>query len=96
VTPRFHVDERLRAAAQHFRSGKQALLARWRECVRGDSNLPEQRLTFSDRELEDHLPALFDTIVEALEGKDVSQETIRQRERSTGICAEPAVMRSRR
>jgi hypothetical protein len=72
------VDDRLRAAAEHFRSGKQALLARWRERVRADSNLPEQRLAFSDRELEDHLPALFDTIVEALEGKDVSQETIRQ------------------
>ena len=72
------MDERLRAAAQHFRSGKQALLARWRERIRADSNLPEQRLTFSDRELEDHLPALFDSIVDELEGKGVSQETIRQ------------------
>jgi signal transduction histidine kinase len=74
----FHVDDRLRAAAEHFRLGKHALLARWRERVRADSNLPEQRVTFTDRELEDHLPALFDSIVEALEGKEVSRETIRQ------------------
>jgi signal transduction histidine kinase/ActR/RegA family two-component response regulator len=72
------LDEHLRAAAGHFRSGKQTLLARWRERVRADSNLPEQRVKFSDRQLEDHLPVLFDTIVEALEGKEVSQETIRQ------------------
>jgi hypothetical protein len=66
------VDNRLKVAAGHFRSGKPALLVRWRERVRADSNLPEQRVTFSDRELEDHLPALFDSIVDALEGKEVS------------------------
>jgi signal transduction histidine kinase/CheY-like chemotaxis protein len=70
------VDDRLRTAAEHFRSGKHALLARWRERVRADSSLPEQRVKFSDRELEDHLPALLDSIVDALEGKAVSQETI--------------------
>jgi signal transduction histidine kinase/ActR/RegA family two-component response regulator len=72
------VDNRLKVAAGHFRSGKPALLVRWRERVRADSNLPEQRVTFSDRELEDHLPALFDSIVDALEGKEVSHETISQ------------------
>jgi hypothetical protein len=72
------VDDRLRAAAEHFRSGKHALLARWREGVRADSSLPEQRVKFSDRELEDHLPALLNSIVDALEGKAVSQETIHQ------------------
>jgi len=72
------VDDRLRAAAEHFRSGKHALLARWREGIRADSSLPEQRVKFSDRELEDHLPALLNSIVDALEGKAVSQETIHQ------------------
>jgi signal transduction histidine kinase/ActR/RegA family two-component response regulator len=72
------VDDRLRAAAEHFSSGKHALLARWRERVRVDSRLPEQRVRFSDRELEDHLPALLESIVDALEGKAVSQETIHQ------------------
>jgi signal transduction histidine kinase/CheY-like chemotaxis protein len=72
------VDNRLKSAAEHFKLNKHPLLARWRERVRGDSSLPEQRVNFSDRELEDHLPALLDTIIEALEGKDVSQETIHQ------------------
>jgi signal transduction histidine kinase/ActR/RegA family two-component response regulator len=75
---RFRVDDRFKAAAEHFRSGKPALLARWRTLVRADANLPEQRVTFSDRELEDHLPALLDSIVEALEGQDVPEETIRE------------------
>jgi signal transduction histidine kinase/ActR/RegA family two-component response regulator len=76
--PGFHVDPRLRSAAEYFKIGKHALLARWRERVRADPSLPVQCVKFSDRELEDHLPALLDSIVDALEGKDVSQETIRQ------------------
>jgi signal transduction histidine kinase len=72
------MDNRLKSAAEHFKLSKHTLLARWREHVRADSSLPEQRIKFSDRELEDHLPALLDTIVEALEGKDLSQETIQQ------------------
>jgi two-component system CheB/CheR fusion protein len=72
------VDDRLRAAAEHFRSSKPAVMARWHERVRADLNLPEQRVTFTDRELEDHLPALFDSIVDELEGREVSQENIRQ------------------
>jgi RsbT co-antagonist protein rsbRD N-terminal domain len=72
------VDNRLKSAAERFKLNKHPLLARWRERVRGDSSLPEQRINFSDPELEDHLPALLDTIVDALEGKDVSQETIHQ------------------
>jgi signal transduction histidine kinase len=72
------VDDRLKTAAEYLRSGKPALLARWCESVRADSNLPEQRVTFSDEELVDHLPALFDSIVAALEGKEVSRETIHQ------------------
>lgn len=70
------MDDRLKSTAEHFKLNKHSLLARWRERVRADSSLPERRVGFSDRELEDHLPALLDTIVEALEGKDVSQETI--------------------
>lgn len=73
------MDDRVRSAAEHFRSGKHVLLARWRERVRADSSLPEQRVEFSDRELENHLPALLDSIVDALEGKAVSQETIHQK-----------------
>jgi hypothetical protein len=72
------VDNRLKSAAEHFKLGRPALLARWRERVRSDSRLPEQRVKFSDRELEDHLPALLDSIIDALEGKDTSQETIHQ------------------
>jgi hypothetical protein len=59
----------LETAADHFGTQKNALLARWRERVRSDSTLPEQRLKFSDAELEDHLPALLDGIVEALQGR---------------------------
>jgi hypothetical protein len=65
-------------AAEHFKVGKHILLARWRERVRADSNLPEQRVKFSDRELVDHLPALLDSIIDALEGKNISEKTLRQ------------------
>lgn len=69
----------LETAADHFGTQKNALLARWRERVRSDSTLPEQRLKFSDAELEDHLPALLDGIVEALQGRQAGDGTISQR-----------------
>jgi hypothetical protein len=65
-------------AADHFATGKTALLERWRALVRSDSSLPEQRLNFSDAELEDHLPALLDSIIEALQGRQAGDGTIRQ------------------
>ena len=72
------MDHHFKSAAEHFKVGRHILLARWRERVRADSNLPEQRVKFSDRELEDHLPALLDSIIDALEGKNISQKTVRQ------------------
>lgn len=69
----------LATAADYFATQKDTLLARWRERVRSDSSLPEQRLTFSDKELEDHLPTLVDSIIEALQGRQADDGTIRQR-----------------
>jgi signal transduction histidine kinase len=66
-------------AADHFATHKNHILARWRERVRSDSSLPEQRLSFSDQELEDHLPALLDSIIEALQDRQAGDGTIRQR-----------------
>ena len=65
-------------AAEHLGACKQTLLARWRELVRADTRLPERRLTFTDPELEDHLPALLDSIVRALRGDEVPDDMIRQ------------------
>ena len=73
------MDPALATAADHFATHKNALLARWRERVRSDSSLPEQRLMFSDRELEDHLPALLDSIIESLQGRQAGDGTIRER-----------------
>jgi hypothetical protein len=53
----------LETIAEHFASGNIVLLERWRALVRSDSSLPEQRLKFSDAELEDHLPALLNSII---------------------------------
>jgi hypothetical protein len=47
--------------------------------VRSDSSLPARRLAFSDRELEDHLPALLDSIIEALEREQTDDKTVRER-----------------
>ena len=69
----------LETAANHFADRKNILLERWRELVRSDSSLPEQRLNFTDEELDDHLPALLDAIINTLRGQEVSEETIRQR-----------------
>jgi RsbRD-like negative regulator of sigma factor len=69
----------LAMAADHFATHKNVLLARWRERVRSESSLPAQRLTFSDRELEDHLPALLDSIIEALLSRQAGDGTLRQR-----------------
>ena len=65
-------------AAEHLGACMHTLLARWRELVRADTRLPERRLTFTDPELEDHLPALLESIVRALRGEEIAQETIHQ------------------
>jgi signal transduction histidine kinase/ActR/RegA family two-component response regulator len=65
-------------AAEHLIACKAALLARWRDLVRADSRLPDSRLYFSDEELEDHLPALLDSIASALRGDEVPEHTIRE------------------
>jgi signal transduction histidine kinase len=69
----------LATAADHFANQKNALLAQWRERVRSDSSLPEQRLTFSDGELEDHLPMLLDCITDALQGRKADDAALRRR-----------------
>ncbi|HEY2105638.1 MAG TPA: ATP-binding protein [Candidatus Binataceae bacterium] len=65
-------------AAEHLGACKHTLLARWRELVRADTRLPERRLTFTDPELEDHLPALLESIVRALRGDEIPEAMIRQ------------------
>ncbi|MGH7906805.1 MAG: ATP-binding protein [Candidatus Binataceae bacterium] len=74
----------LTAVATHFASIKTGILARWCELVRADSGLPERRLTFSDAELQDHLPALLDSLVEALRGADLAGEEVERRGRRHG------------
>jgi signal transduction histidine kinase/ActR/RegA family two-component response regulator len=64
--------------ATHLRNSREAILSRWRDLVRQDSRLPEQRLKFSDAQLEDHLPGLLDQIVKALDGEPVSDDSIRE------------------
>jgi hypothetical protein len=54
-------------------------LARWRELVRADSRLPERRLSFTDEQLEDHLPALLDSIAKSLQqGEEILEDQVRQ------------------
>ena len=73
------MNEALEMSAALFATCQPALLERWRSLVRSDSTLPERRLRFFDAELEDHLPALLDTIVQALRGHQQVDGTIRQR-----------------
>ncbi len=72
------MDSAFATAAEHLAACKQSLLTRWRESVRADSRLPDSRLTLSDRQLEDHLPDLIDTIIGALRGDRISSEQVRQ------------------
>jgi signal transduction histidine kinase len=48
--------------ADGLQSRKSALLEKWREMVRADPRLPDCRLRLDDEQLEDHLPALLDSI----------------------------------
>ena len=66
-------------AADHLSSHKGTLLERWRSMVRSNRYLPDRRLTFTIEQLDDHLPALLDKIVEALRGTEPSDESIRGR-----------------
>ena len=63
----------------HFGARQDRLLARWRELARADGSLPSQRLSFTDQELEDHLPALLRNLIDALGGDKAPTETIEQR-----------------
>ena len=64
-------------AAACLRSSKDGLLAKWREVVRADSRLPESRLSLTDEELEDPLPALLDSTGKSLRDEEISEDTIR-------------------
>jgi signal transduction histidine kinase/ActR/RegA family two-component response regulator len=66
-------------AADHIASHKSTLLERWRTLIRSDPTLPEQRLAFTVEQLDDHLPALLDKIIEALSGTAPTDESIRGR-----------------
>ncbi len=71
--------DKLEEVRAHFEARRGELFARWREQVRADNSLPESRLWFSDEELEDHLPGLFQEMINALGGMRVSEEEIEQR-----------------
>jgi signal transduction histidine kinase/ActR/RegA family two-component response regulator len=71
--------ERFEHIGDYFKSCRERLLARWCEKVRSDNSLPQQRLGFSQEALQDHLPALLDSMIEALKGRQVDDGTLRQR-----------------
>src|SRR5271155_2407045 len=60
----------------HFELQKAVLLARWREMVRADDRLPAQRLSFTDSELDDHLPSLIEQIISALKASASPNEAV--------------------
>jgi hypothetical protein len=65
------VDHRLRSAGEHLKISKYAYSIGPVEGARvraGSNNLPKQRVNFSVRELDNHLPTLLNTIIDALEG----------------------------
>jgi hypothetical protein len=66
-------------AVEHLRACKLNLLARWRDLVRADPTLPERRLSFTEEELEDHLPSLFDALLKCLQGEPFDESEIRRR-----------------
>jgi len=70
---------RIDRIVEHFRARKDALLTEWCERVRSDDNLPGRRLFFTDQELKDHLPALLDTMVDALEGGKIDDSEVSER-----------------
>ncbi len=64
------------SVGNHFEIQKAVLLARWREMARADERLPAQRLSFTDSELDDHLPSLIEQIISALRGGESPNESI--------------------
>jgi hypothetical protein len=76
---RLRVNPAFNTAAHHLTTQRNSLLERWRTAVVADENLPKQSLAFTIEELDDHLPALLETIVESLSGKEPSYESIRKR-----------------
>ncbi len=64
------------SVGNHFEIQKAVLLARWREMARTDERLPAQRLSFTDSELDDHLPSLIEQIISALKGGESPNESI--------------------
>ena len=66
------------SAADHLSGCKKTLLANWRNVVRCDPKLPERRLSFTDPELEDHLPALLDSIINQLRGGQADNKAVHE------------------
>jgi RsbT co-antagonist protein rsbRD N-terminal domain len=65
-------------AANHLSTSKKTLFINWRNVVRGDPKLPERRLSFTDSELEDHLPALLDSIIKKLRGEEADKQEVHE------------------
>lgn len=63
----------------HFEARQDTLLARWRDLVRADPTLPDQRVGFTDEELEDHLPALLRALIDALRNERLPENELEQR-----------------
>jgi signal transduction histidine kinase/ActR/RegA family two-component response regulator len=63
-------------AADHLSGSKKTILTSWRNVVRADPKLPERRLSFTDAELLDHLPALLDTIIKELRGEETDKTEV--------------------
>ena len=56
--------------ANHINDLKSQVLSRWRELVRRDREQWRLVQNLDDRELEDHLPALTDKVIEALRSEE--------------------------
>jgi signal transduction histidine kinase len=55
--------------AEHLETLKREIVVRWREQVRRDPEQPTLVYQLDDRELEDHLPALTEKIIQLLRGE---------------------------
>ncbi len=65
-------------AAEHLSVCKNDLLTRWRGLVRADARLPDGRLSFTNDQLDDHLPALLESIANCLHGEQVVEAGIHE------------------
>lgn len=72
------MDIDLKNVGEQMAAHKLELMALFRESVRADVRLPEQRLTLTDRDLEADLPDLLDHVIGVLQGGAVPRAAIQE------------------